>query len=57
MAAIRDGKIPDDVMGSQAGMLMIQQRMEQISRMFQMMTQMMDSMHKIQMEIVRNIHG
>ncbi len=57
MAAVRDGTIPDDVMGSQAGMMMIQQRMEQISRMFQMMTQMMDSMHKIQMEIVRNIHG
>lgn len=57
MEAVMNGEMPDSLANSQGGMMMIQQRMNQIQRMFQLMTQMMESMHKMQMEIVRNIRG
>lgn len=57
MNAIKEGNLPEDVVNSQAGMMMIQQRMNEIQRMFQMMTQMTDAMHQMNMAIVRNIRA
>jgi hypothetical protein len=57
MNAIRNGKIPSDVLNSQSGMLMLQQQMQDIQRMFTLMTQMMQAMHELQMAIVRNIRA
>jgi hypothetical protein len=55
--AIKNGDLPPEVANSQEGMMMIQQRMAEISRMFQMMTQMMDALHQMSMAIVRNIRA
>jgi hypothetical protein len=57
MTAIKEGKIPPEVLNSQVGMMMLQERMGEINRMFQMMTQMMDAMHQMNMAIVRNIRA
>ena len=55
MAAIRNGDIPDDVLNSQGGMMMLQQQMNQIQMMNSMMTNMMKSMHDMSMAIASNM--
>lgn len=57
MTAIRNGQLPDEVANSQSGMLMVQQRLHEIQRMFSLMTQMMQAMHEMEMAIVRNIRA
>jgi hypothetical protein len=57
MEAIKNGDLPPEVANSQTGMMMIQQRLHEIQRMFQLMTQMMQAMHEMEMAIVRNIRA
>jgi hypothetical protein len=52
---IRSGTIPEDVLNSQAGMMMIQERLQSIQQMNQLMTQMLKSMHDMSMAIVQNV--
>jgi hypothetical protein len=55
MAQIRDGKIPNEVLNSQAGMMMLQNKMHQIQEMNQLMTQMLKAMHDMTMSIIQNM--
>jgi hypothetical protein len=57
MNAIRNGEIPDDILNSQAGMMMIQQRLHEIQQCFQLLTQMLQAMHEMSMGIVRNVRA
>ena len=51
---VTSGHIPPDVANSQTAMLQVQQRLNQISQMNQMMTQMMQTAHQMQMAIIQN---
>jgi hypothetical protein len=53
--AVRDGKVPQEVTDSQAGMLALQTRLDHISEMNQMMTTMMQSIHQMKMSVIANI--
>jgi hypothetical protein len=53
--AIASGNVPKDL--SNSDMLALQTRMNQISQMNQLMTQMMQAMHDMQMAVARNIHA
>jgi len=55
MAAIRSGNIPDEVLNSQGGMMMLQQQMNQIQMMNTLMTNMMKSMHDMSMAVASNL--
>ncbi len=55
MEQIRNGNIPEDVLNSQAGMMMIQERLQRIQQMNQLMTQMLKSMHDMSMAVVQNV--
>lgn len=53
--AVANGNIPKDL--SNSDMLALQTRMNQISQMNQLMTQMISAMHDMQMAVARNIHA
>lgn len=55
MKQIRSGNIPDEVLNSQAGMMMVQERLQSIQQMNQLMTQMLKSMHDMSMAVVQNV--
>jgi hypothetical protein len=55
MNAVRSGQIPDSVMNDPKAMMMIQDRMNQITQMNQLMTSMMQAMHQMEMSIIQNI--
>ena len=55
MAAVRNGKIPDDVLNDPKAMMQIQARMNQISEMTKLMTSMMQALHDMQMSIIQNV--
>jgi hypothetical protein len=55
MNAVRNGQIPDSVMNDPKAMMMIQDRMNQITQMNQLMTSMMQAMHQMEMSIIQNI--
>jgi hypothetical protein len=57
MKAIRDGEIPAEVLDSPAGLLLVQQRLLEINRMNELMTNMLKQMGDMEMAIVRNIRG
>ncbi len=55
MAAVREGKIPDDVIKDPKAMLAIQQRINHIGEMTKLMTSMMQALHDMQMSIIQNV--
>lgn len=55
MQAITSGSLPDDVANSPTAMMQLQAKMNQITEMNQMVTQMMAAEHQMQMSIVQNI--
>lgn len=55
--AIRHGQIPEEVLNSRAGMMMIQERLQQIQQMNQLMTQMLQATHEMQMAVIRNVRA
>jgi hypothetical protein len=55
MDAVRNGKIPDDVLKDPKAMMQIQARMNQISEMTKLMTSMMQALHDMQMSIIQNV--
>jgi hypothetical protein len=57
MNAIRTGNISDDVAKDPAAMLQIQERMNQITQMNQLMSQMMAAMHQMAMSTIQNIRA
>jgi hypothetical protein len=57
MKQIRSGNIPEEVLNSQAGMMMVQERLHSIQQMNQLMTQMLKSMHDMSMAIVQNVRA
>ena len=54
MQMVTSGKIPPDVANNQSAMMQVQARLNQISQMNQMMTQMMQAAHQMQMAIIQN---
>jgi hypothetical protein len=57
MAQVRDGKIPNDVLNSHGGMMMLQNKLHQIQEMNALMTQMLKAMHDMTMSIIQNMRA
>ncbi len=57
MNAVRDGKISPDVAKDPAAMLKIQERMNRITQMNQLMSQMLAAMHQMAMSTIQNIRA
>jgi hypothetical protein len=55
MEAIRDGKLPKDIMNSPAAMQVINQRIMDYQTMMTMMSNMMKAMHDLQMTLANNV--
>jgi hypothetical protein len=55
MAALRSGNLPKEVTDDPAAMLAIQARMNHISEMNKLMTNMMQAMHDMQMSVIQNV--
>ena len=55
MAALRSGNLPKEVTDDPAAMLAIQARMNHISEMTKLMTNMMQAMHDMQMSVIQNV--
>jgi hypothetical protein len=55
MEAIRDGKLPKDIMNSPAAMQVINQRIMEYQTMMTMMSNMMKAMHDLQMTLANNV--
>jgi hypothetical protein len=55
MKAVSDGKIPKEISDSPAAMQSLQARMNNISQMNQLMTQMLAALHQMQMAIIQNV--
>jgi hypothetical protein len=55
MAALRSGNLPKEVTDDPSAMLAIQARMNHISEMTKLMTNMMQAMHDMQMSILQNV--
>lgn len=55
MNAVRNGKIPDEVLNDPKAMMAIQARMNHISEMTKLMTSMMQALHDMQMSIIQNV--
>jgi hypothetical protein len=57
MDAVRDGKISPDVAKDPNAMLQIQERMNRITQMNQLMSQMLAAMHQMAMSTIQNIRA
>jgi len=57
MNAVREGKISPDVAKDPAAMLQIQERMNRITQMNQLMSQMLAAMHQMAMSTIQNIRA
>jgi len=57
MAAIRDGKLPDAVKDDPAAMQRLQLRMNEISEMNQLISQMLAAMHDMNKAVIQNIRA
>jgi hypothetical protein len=57
MNAVRDGKISPDVAKDPNAMLQIQERMNRITQMNQLMSQMLAAMHQMAMSTIQNIRA
>lgn len=57
LQAIRQGRIPQDVVESREGMLRLQQRMNDIQQMNALMTNMLRAMHEMEMEVIRHVRA
>ncbi len=55
MAKIRKGDLPKEITDDPKAMLAIQQRVNHISEMTKMMSQMMQALHDMQMSILQNV--
>jgi len=53
--AVTGGKLPDDVANSPTAMMQLQAKMNEITQMNQIVTQMMAAEHQMQMSIIQNI--
>jgi len=57
MAAVRDGKLPDAVKDDPAAMQRLQLRMNEISEMNQLISQMLAAMHDMNRAVIQNIRA
>jgi hypothetical protein len=57
MAAVRDGKLPDAVKNDPASMQRLQLRMNEISEMNQLISQMLAAMHEMNKAVIQNIRA
>lgn len=57
MAAVRDGKLPDAVKNDPASMQRLQLRVNEISEMNQLISQMMAAMHEMNKVVIQNIRA
>ncbi len=57
MKAIREGRIPKDVVDDKAAMLRLQERMQSIREMNDLLTQLMQAMHQMSMSIIANMRA
>lgn len=57
MAAVRDGKLPDAVKDDPAAMQRLQLRMNEISEMNQLISQMLAAMHDMNKAVIQNIRA
>jgi len=57
MAAVRDGKLPDAVKDDPASMQRLQLRMNEISEMNQLISQMLAAMHDMNKAVIQNIRA
>ncbi len=57
MREVRAGAIPPAVLESKQGMLQLQSKIEHISEMNNLLTQMLNSIHQMNMAIVQNIRA
>ena len=55
MNAIAEGKIPEGISKDPKAMMALQQRMNQITEMNQLMTQMLKAIHDMRMAIIQNV--
>ena len=57
MNAVRDGKISPEVAKDPAAMLQVQERMNRITQMNQLMSQMLAAMHQMATSTIQNIRA
>jgi hypothetical protein len=57
MTMLREGKIPKEVKEDPLAMLALQKRLEEYQRMVQLMTNMLQTLHEMQMGIIRNVRA
>jgi hypothetical protein len=57
MKLVRDGGIPDEVLNSREGMLRLQSRLEEVAQMNNLLSQMLNTMHQMNMAVIQNLRA
>jgi hypothetical protein len=57
MKMVRNGTIPDDILDDKKAMLALQNRIQHITEMTKLMTQLMQAFHEIQMSVLHNVRA
>lgn len=57
MAQVRNGNIPEEILNSPAGMMMLQDKLHKIQELNTLMSQMLKAMHDMTMSIIQNMRA
>jgi hypothetical protein len=54
---VKEGTVPKEIFGSQEGMLRLQSRLAEVAEMNSLLSQLLSSMHQMNMAVIQNLRA